>query len=77
MPIWVRLPNLPLICWGSGSLGRIDCLIGAPLFADECTYKQLRISFARIIVEIDVTRELPKSILVQDPLGNTINQNVE
>lgn len=29
VPIWVKMPNLPLTCLGS--------LIGAPLFSDECT----------------------------------------
>ncbi|XP_021846427.1 uncharacterized protein [Spinacia oleracea] len=75
--VWVRLPNLPLICWGSDSLSRIGSLLGAPLFADECTSKQLRISFVRILVEVDVTRELPKSVVVQVPVGKTIQQCVE
>lgn len=31
IPVWVRLPNLPLSCWGSDSLTRIGSLLGAPL----------------------------------------------
>lgn len=44
--------------------------------ADECTSKQMRISFARLLVEVDVTKELPKSVAVQDPSGKTIIQKV-
>lgn len=27
IPIWVKLPNLPLNCWGSDSLSRIFCWV--------------------------------------------------
>lgn len=35
--VWVRLPNLPLMCWGSDSVSSVGSLVGAPLFATECT----------------------------------------
>lgn len=77
VPIWVRLPKLPLSCWGADSLSRIGRLLGAPLFADECTSQQHRISFARLLIEIYVTSELPKPVKVQDPMGKTISQTIE
>ncbi|XP_056687832.1 uncharacterized protein [Spinacia oleracea] len=55
VPVWVRLSNLPLSCWGGDSLSRIGSLLGDPLFANECTSKKQRISFARILIEVDVT----------------------
>ncbi|XP_021854596.1 uncharacterized protein [Spinacia oleracea] len=76
IPVWIRLPNLPLNCWGSDSLSRIGSLLGVPLCADECTSKQMRISFARLLVEVDVTKELPKNVAIQDHLGKTILQKV-
>ncbi|XP_056697410.1 uncharacterized protein [Spinacia oleracea] len=77
VPVWVRLPNLPLSCWGADSLSRIGSLLGDPLFADDCTSKQQRISFARILIEVDVTGDLPKYVQIQDPLGNIVKQVVE
>ncbi|XP_021847237.1 uncharacterized protein [Spinacia oleracea] len=77
VPVWVRLPNLPLSCWGGDSLSRIGSLLGDPLFADDCTSKQQRISFARILIEVDVTGDLPKSVQIQDPMGNIVKQVVE
>lgn len=62
MPLWVRLPNLPLHFWGLDSLSRIGSLLGTPLCADECTSNQLRVSFARLMVEVDVTKPLPKVV---------------
>ncbi|XP_021747460.1 uncharacterized protein LOC110713310 [Chenopodium quinoa] len=41
--LWVRLPNLPLNCWGVDTLSRIGSVIGVPLYADDCTSKQLRV----------------------------------
>lgn len=34
IPVWVRLPNLPLNCWSDNSLSRLGRAIGVPLCAD-------------------------------------------
>jgi len=67
IPLWIQLPNLPLICWGPDSLSRIGSTLGKPLFADECSSKQTRISYARILIEIDITIPLLHKILVESP----------
>ncbi|XP_021857234.2 uncharacterized protein [Spinacia oleracea] len=59
------------------SLSRIGSLVGVPLFADECTSKQLRISFARLLIEVDVTKSVTKVVQIQDSCGRTFNQKVE
>ncbi|XP_021859177.2 uncharacterized protein [Spinacia oleracea] len=76
IPVLVRLPNLPLNYWGPDSLSRIGSLLGIPLFADECTSSQMRVSFPRLLVEIDVTKPLPKHVMLQDPSGGTFTQPV-
>ena len=77
IPLWVKFPKLPLNCWGVGSLSRIASSIGVPLFADECTTKQTRISYARMLVEVNVTKAIPQKIKVVDPNGKTFMQHVE
>ncbi|KAK4737998.1 hypothetical protein R3W88_001695 [Solanum pinnatisectum] len=57
--IWVKFPNLPMNCWGCDSLSRIASAIEISIFAYECTTKQTRIYFARMLVEVDVTKPLP------------------
>lgn len=74
--LWVKLPNLPLSCWNAVVLSKIVSSLGQPLYANECTTQVSRISFARILVEMSVTRPLPKSIKVQDPRGNTFEQQI-
>ncbi|KAH0724702.1 hypothetical protein KY284_000567 [Solanum tuberosum] len=43
---------------------------------DECTTQTSRISFARILVEVDVTRPLPKTIKIHDPKGRVMEQQI-
>lgn len=50
--------------------------LGVPVCADECTSRQLRVSFARILVEIDITKPLPSCLSVDDPSGKILEQQV-
>ena len=76
IPLWANFPKLPLNCWGAGSLSHIASAIGVPLFADECTTKQTRISYARMLIEVNVTKPVPEKIAVKDPNGRTFTQDV-
>lgn len=76
IPIWVKFPNLPLNCWSSDSLSRIGSSLGVPLFADACTTRQDRISFARVLIEMDVTLALPDCVWIEDELGKLMKQQV-
>lgn len=60
IPLWVKFLKLPMFCWGMRSLSRIASVLGKPIFADECTTKQTGVSYARMLIEINVTKELPR-----------------
>lgn len=77
VPIWVKYPNLPLNCWSMDSLSRISSGLGMSLYADECTRKVERISFVRVLVDMDVARELSKKLKVEDPNGRVFEQAVQ
>nr|XP_009624247.1 uncharacterized protein LOC104115348 [Nicotiana tomentosiformis] len=77
IPLWVVLPNLPMSCWGGQSLSRIASAIGRPLYADECTSKQKRISYTRMLIEINVTRPLPSSVTMWEPEWRQFDQMIE
>lgn len=49
-------------------------MLGVPLFDDECTFKVQRISYARVLIEIDVTKVLPKSVMIEGFGGNVFEQ---
>ncbi|XP_009603376.1 uncharacterized protein [Nicotiana tomentosiformis] len=76
MPLWVKFPKLPMSRWGVGSLSRIASVIGTPIFADECTAKQTRVFCARMLIELNVTKELPTEIMVMDPYGKKFLQAI-
>ncbi|XP_058776932.1 uncharacterized protein LOC131651274 [Vicia villosa] len=77
VPIWVTLPQLPLHLWGEKSLGKIGSVIGNPLYTDECTAGKLRVTYARILIEVDVTQKLCEEIVIKDYGGNKRKQAVE
>ncbi|XP_019236661.1 PREDICTED: uncharacterized protein LOC109216895 [Nicotiana attenuata] len=76
IPLWIQLPKLPLSCWEDDSLSRIGSTLGIPIYADACTTRVERISYARILVEMDVTKPLPKQIKVEDPNRREFEQEV-
>ncbi|XP_070008005.1 uncharacterized protein [Nicotiana sylvestris] len=69
IPLWVSFPNLPLNCWGRMTLSRIASGLGYPIYADECTTNTSKIFYARVLIEMDISKELPKCIKIQDPAG--------
>lgn len=76
IPLWVKFPKLPLNCWCMESLSRISSVLGNLLYADECTSKLERISFARVLIEMDVTKPLPNTIIAKDPNGRIFEQTI-
>ncbi|XP_058774501.1 uncharacterized protein LOC131648792 [Vicia villosa] len=77
LPLWVIFPQLPLLYWGEESIGKIASALGKPLMMDECTAKKLRVSYARVLIEIDVTTELKDSINIKTPSGIRMVQQIE
>ncbi|XP_058768832.1 uncharacterized protein LOC131642624 [Vicia villosa] len=77
LPLWVIFPHLPLVYWGEKSIGKIASALGKPITTDECTTKKLRVSYARALIEIDVTRELKTYINIRGPGGDLIKQDVD
>ena len=59
VPIWVRLPHLPLHCWNLESLEIIGDDLGKFIDRDE---RKGQFSYARICVEVDLEIGLPEAI---------------
>ncbi|KAH0720348.1 hypothetical protein KY284_005378 [Solanum tuberosum] len=76
IPFWGKSPNLPLNCWGMQSLSKISRGLGFPLYADECTTKVARISFERVLIELDITKDLSFMVKEEDPNGKKYEQKV-
>ncbi|XP_070005030.1 uncharacterized protein [Nicotiana sylvestris] len=76
IPLWVRFPNLPINCWSMKALSKIGNILGNPVYADECITSSIRISYARMLIEMDITKPLPRSVKLQDPKERLIQQEV-
>ena len=57
-------------------MSRIANANAVPLFADECTTRQTKISYARMLVEVNVTKAIPQKIAVVGQTGKTFMQDV-
>jgi len=76
LPTWVKLPNLPLRCWTPLCLSKLARMIGKPIHCDIPTANMSRLSYARILVEVDLLYELPQAIQVVLPNGMPFSQQV-
>lgn len=76
IPIWINLPLLEWEFWGLDCLSAIASVVGKPLFTDQCTKSRSRLSFARILVEMEIGGEFPSTITLEDADGNQFQQKV-
>ncbi|GJV66510.1 RNA-directed DNA polymerase, eukaryota, reverse transcriptase zinc-binding domain protein, partial [Tanacetum coccineum] len=83
VPIWVKIMNVPLEAWNSHGISRLASSLGNPIIMDRITTSMCeraygRASFARVLVEIDATKELAENIEVcYSSLGKSMNLRVE
>jgi hypothetical protein len=76
VPVWIKFPNLPLKCWTPRCLSKLASVLGMALQCDKLTATKERVSYARMLVEIDLLAGLRSSINVTLPNGNTLIQRV-
>ncbi|KAJ6372110.1 hypothetical protein OIU76_026576 [Salix suchowensis] len=70
IPVWVKLPNLPLSCWSENRLSKIASVIGNPIQCDMLTSSMTRLSYARVLVEIDLRKKLRDYVKAGDWCAN-------
>src|SRR5438270_2386704 len=62
LPLWIRIPSLPLKLWSNKALSEICSAIGRPIKLDALTTKNERLLYARVFVEISAATPPPSSI---------------
>lgn len=72
IPLWVKIYNIPLQYWHKEGLGHICSGVGKPLGADMLTEQMCReasgrLSFAKMLVEVDAKSPLPEELLLRVP----------
>ncbi|KAI0524341.1 hypothetical protein KFK09_003708 [Dendrobium nobile] len=64
VPIWISFPNLRLHFFNSKVLHALGSIFGRPLQTDQATASKTRPSVARVLVEVDISRNHPKEVWV-------------
>lgn len=64
-PVWIRLKGILYHCWSSDILLSIAGSIGKPLRLEETTTLQRMLSYARVLVSLDVAKSYPRLLLVE------------
>ncbi|KAL0430918.1 UNVERIFIED_CONTAM: hypothetical protein Sradi_0717800 [Sesamum radiatum] len=75
-PVWATLPSLPFECWNPNALGKIGSKLGTPIAMDSLTMKMERLSYARILVEVDASKKLVEEVEFILPNGVKRQQSV-
>ncbi|KAL0394920.1 UNVERIFIED_CONTAM: hypothetical protein Slati_4458200 [Sesamum latifolium] len=75
-PVWATLPSLPLECWNPNALGKIGSRLGTPIAMDSLTRTMERVSYARILVEVDASKPLVDHMEFMLPNGVKRNQPI-
>ncbi|XP_019261619.1 PREDICTED: uncharacterized protein LOC109239501 [Nicotiana attenuata] len=69
IPVWVRFPGLPVGYWSTEALSKMASAVGKPLYTDKFTAHYEKISYARVLVEVDAAYPLPDQIEIESPYG--------
>ncbi|KAK1262135.1 hypothetical protein QJS04_geneDACA020460 [Acorus gramineus] len=76
IPIWIRLPQLPLHLWGKRMLIKLASAVGNPLYMDSSTANRSRIEYARICVEISASSSLPDFIRLREGIDEDLTGRI-
>ncbi|XP_074315209.1 uncharacterized protein LOC141651393 [Silene latifolia] len=76
VPVWILFPGLDPFLWSDVVLSKIVSKIGKPLYADNATTSKEKLSFARVMVEVDVSQDLPECVVLNVPYLGQISQKI-
>ncbi|XP_074290904.1 uncharacterized protein LOC141617629 [Silene latifolia] len=76
VPVWVLFPDLDTFMWSDKVLTKLASVVGKPLFADLPTIYKSKLSFVRVMVEVDVAGALPTTITLTSPYHGETSQRV-
>lgn len=77
VPVWIKLHNLPMEFWNATCLSHVASGVGKPLCADFVNEEQLRLGFARVLVEVNSDFDFPKEIEIVGADGSLVIVGIE
>lgn len=74
LPVWINLPGLPCEMWNAKILGNFCSVVGNPICNNALTSNKKRISYARVLVQVNLAEELVKEVIIDMPNGAVKHQ---
>ncbi|CAH9056351.1 unnamed protein product [Cuscuta europaea] len=56
VPIWVKFPKLPWKLWNDEAMSEVASMVGIPLTTDKVTQERTNHTFARVLIEVDISK---------------------
>ncbi|XP_062094334.1 uncharacterized protein LOC133800394 [Humulus lupulus] len=72
VPIWVQLCNLDLKFWGEKAMTKIVNSVGKYIRQDRATLAREKLQYARVLIEVNISQELPNVIKFRDENGEAV-----
>ncbi|KAI5652482.1 hypothetical protein M9H77_29669 [Catharanthus roseus] len=69
LPVWINVLGLPCDIWNANVLANICSKVGTPLYTDAMTGNKHRISFARVLVDVDLAKDWVTEVTIKLPNG--------
>ncbi|CAH9102285.1 unnamed protein product [Cuscuta epithymum] len=69
VPIWIKLPGLSVTLWNKEEISELTSRVGVPIVADQVTLTKMRPNFARVLVEVDLSKPPILEIPMIQPSG--------
>ena len=77
VPLWVMLKNVPPSLITQRGLSYVASAIGNPLYMDKLTASRTFVGFARVCIEMDLSKPLPDHTYVKLRNGEWAEVNIE
>ena len=65
LPLWIQLHNIPLELFNQTGISYIASAMGNPLYMDRFTANQQRVVYAKVCVEVEASKDIPRCIEIE------------
>ncbi|CAH9092862.1 unnamed protein product [Cuscuta europaea] len=76
VPIWIKFPKLPMKLWNDEAMSEVASMVGIPITTDKITQERTNNDYARVLIEVDVSKPPPLSFPIRLPSRKVFKQNV-
>nr|XP_009788503.1 PREDICTED: uncharacterized protein LOC104236304 [Nicotiana sylvestris] len=69
IPLWIHFPSLSTRYWTIDALRKVASVVGMQMYTDKYTAELNKISYARALVKVDITKPLVENVEIMTPNG--------